>query len=73
MSYESWFSGIDISQGVYIGPGVDEQNLLKISNYTRELSVQLPRNYGYYIAEGSYYVIKLIEFERVEESEDDED
>ena len=73
LSYESWFSGIDISQGVYIGPGVDEQNLLKISNYTRELSVQLPRNYGYYIAEGSYYVIKLIEFERVEESEDDED
>ena len=73
LSYESWFASVDVSEGIFIGPGVDDQNILKISNYTRELSMALPKNYGYYIAEGSYHVVKLIEFEKVEESEDDEE
>ena len=73
LAYESWFSNVDVSEGVFIGPGVEEQNILKISNYNRELSSQFPPNYGFYIAEGLYHIIKLIEFERIEESEDDEE
>lgn len=72
-TYEDWFKKIDTGEGVYIGTGASEQNILKISNYNRELSEKIPNNYGYYIAEGYYSPIKLIEFEKMEESEDDED
>ena len=72
-AYEDWFRNIDTSEGVYIGRGAEEQNILRISNYGRELSQPMPKNYGVYIAEGLYYIIKLIEFERIEDDEDDED
>ncbi len=73
LTYEEWFKKIDVSEGLYIGPGVEDQNILKVSNYSRELSQKLPNNYGFYISEGNYNIIKLIEFERMEESEDDEE
>ena len=73
LMYETWFASVDTSEGVYIGPGVEDQNILKIGNYSRELSNKFPKNYGFYIAEGSYHIIKTIEFERIEESEDDEE
>ena len=72
-AYEDWFRSIDISEGVYIGPGIEDQSILKISNYNRELSQALPKNYGYYIEEGVYNIIKLIEFEKVGDDADDEE
>ena len=72
-SYEEWFKNIDVSEGAYIGPGVDDQNSFKINNYSRELSQTQPKNYGYYISEGVCKLIKLIEFERIEDDEDDEE
>ena len=72
-NYEDWFKNIDISEGVYIGPGIEDQSIFKINNYSRELSEKQPNNYGYYISEGIYSTIKLIEFERVEGDPDDEE
>mgnify|MGYP002855346699 CR=1 FL=1 len=71
--YEEWFKSIDTSEGVFIGPGVEEQNTLRITTYGKDLGKPMPKNYGYYIAEGMYHIIKVIEFERKEESEDDEE
>ncbi len=70
--YESWFKYVDKSQGLYIGRGAEEQSILKISSYGKELSEALPKNYGIFIDEGSYYISKLIEFEREEVDEEDE-
>ena len=72
-NYDSWFKFIDCSQGLYIGSGVEEQSLLKVTSYSRELGEKLPPNYGFYIQEGNFAITKLIEFERMEESEDDEE
>ena len=58
---------------MYIGAGVEEQSILKVTAYGRELSEALPVNYGFYIEEGNFAVVKLIEFERMEENEDDEE
>lgn len=71
--YEEWFKSIDTSEGVHIGPGVDEQSLFKITSYSKELTIRQPKNYGYYISEGIYHIVKLIEFEKIEVMEDDED
>ena len=72
-SYDNWFKFIDTSQGLYIGPGVEDQNILRVTSYGRELSQRLPANYGFFIQEGGFNIIKLIEFERWEENEDDEE
>ena len=72
LAYEAWFTKIDAGEGVYIGPGVDAQNVLKVTSFSKELSQQLPKNYGFYIKEGNYHIIKLLEFEKIEEEEDEE-
>ena len=72
-SFDEWYKSIDLSEGLYVGIGVDSQNILRIANYSRDLSQAIPINYGYYICDGLYNVIKLIEFERIEEIDDDED
>ena len=72
-TYDSWFKFIDTTQGLYVGIGVEDQSILRVTSYGRELSERLPANYGFYIQEGGYSIIKLIEFERMEENEDDEE
>ena len=72
-SYESWFARIDGSEGLYIGTGIDGQNILKVTQYNKELQQQLPKNFGYYIKEGNYHIVKLLEFERVVEDDEDEE
>ena len=71
--YEDWFKNIDVSEGLYIGLGVEENGVLKISNYSKELSATFPRNYGFYISEGNYHIVKLLEFEKDTGDEDDEE
>lgn len=70
-TYDDWFKSVDLSEGLYIGPGVSDQTVLKISNYAKELSDKYPNNYGFYIYEGSYAILKVIEFEKIKESDDD--
>ena len=70
--YEDWFKLFDLSEGLYLGLGVDGQSIMKINGYSKELSKPLPNNYGYYIVDGSYSIIELIEFTRIEVDEDDE-
>ena len=72
-TYEQWFKYIDVSEGLYIGAGIEEQSVLKITAYGRELSEALPKNYGFYVCEGNFYICKIIEFERMVENEDDEE
>ena len=72
-AYDGWFKKVDVSDNVFIGPGVDEQNVFRINGYGKELSEKRPYNFGYYISEGFYYIIKLIEFEKMEELDDDEE
>ena len=73
LSYEDWYKKVDVSEGVYVGPGVEEQGVYNIASYSKELSQLLPKNYGYYIADGYYHTIKLLEFERIEADDNDEE
>ena len=72
-TYDTWFSSIDVGEGVFLGVGVDEQSILKISSYSREFSQRIPINYGYFISEGSAEAIKLVETEKAVDVEDDEE
>ena len=72
IAYETWFKEIDKNEGLFIGKGADEQSVLKISTFGKDLQQTLPKNFGVYISEGNYCITKLIEFEREEVDEEDE-
>ena len=68
--FETWYtSNINSSEGIWIGAGLGDQSVLKISNYSNELTKDFDKNIGFHIHDGIYDVIKLLEFERKDEDE----
>ena len=65
-AYEILFSN---HSGLYIGKGVQEQPILKIDNYSRELEAPVTDDFGFYIQDGEYKILKLIDYY----TEDDSD
>lgn len=62
-SYESWFTTImGNNEGIWIGRGVSDQNILKISTYNKELSKEIKNDMGYYVTDGQPTMVKLIDF-----------
>lgn len=68
---ENWFRDyFSTRDGLFIGKGAGEQNLLKITTYSKILNEEYKNNMGFNIMKASYDLIKLIEFEK--NDEDDE-
>ena len=67
-SFEEWYKLItnEVS-GIYIGNGVSEQSILKITTYSREMTQQIPDNMGYYISDSTGKLCKIIDFISKEE------
>ena len=61
--YESWFSSIfDVTNGLWIGRGITDQSLLRLSNITKEMSKDYKNDMGYLIQDGTSTLCKLIDF-----------
>ena len=61
--YESWFTSFfSVSDGLWIGRGVSEQNLFPLSSVTREMMQDIKNNMGWYIQENMGILCKLIDF-----------
>ncbi len=60
-AYEDWFkAGVDTGKGIWIGSGIADQSLLKISKITRDDREELPNNYGYIINNAKLTKVKLV-------------
>ena len=71
-SFEKWYTdNFYTTEGIYVGKGVTDQTTLKISNYNPELMKPYKNNIGFHIVEGSYKIVKLIEFERNGDDKDE--
>lgn len=71
-AYDSWFTTLmGNNEGIWIGRGVSEQSILKISTYNKELSKEIKNDMGYYVTDGQPTKIKLIDF--ISKDEDDND
>ena len=69
-TFDKWYQDNFFStEGIYIGNGVQEQNILKINSYSPELSKQYKNNIGFHITDGAYTIVKLIEFTKEEGNE----
>ena len=72
-AFDEWYrTSISDKDGIFIGTGAGDQQLLKINNYTKELSQQYANNYGFQVTEGVSKLVKLIEFEKIVEEDEDE-
>ena len=62
-AYENWFTQLfKTSDGLWIGKGISEQSLLKVSNYNRNMNQEIKNNLGYLVQESRATLIKLIDF-----------
>jgi hypothetical protein len=60
-AYEEWFkNGCDTSRGIWIGSGITEQSLFKISRFEREDREEITNEYGYIIQSSKIAKIKLL-------------
>lgn len=62
-AFETWFTGIfNLSEGLWVGKGISEQNLFRISSINKEMTKDINNNMGYLISENASSLIKLINF-----------
>ncbi len=62
-AYEGWFTkGFSSTDGIWIGKGISDQNIFRISMLKKENMIEIKNNYGLIIQESSADMIKLIEF-----------
>ncbi len=71
-AFESWFTGtFSSNDGIFIGRGVSDQNVLRLSTITKEMSKDIKNNMAYYISEGYATLLKVIDFVSKEEEQDE--
>lgn len=62
-AFESWFNGtFSTNDGIFIGRGISDQNLLHLSTVTREMSKDIKNDMAYLINEGYTTLFKTIDF-----------
>ena len=62
IAFEPWFKTcVDISSGVWLGSGILDQFVLKLSMSPRELRQELKPGFGIIVEKGKPYIIKLLE------------
>ena len=72
-NYDNWFTGtFNIGNGIWIGRGVSDQNLLQLSSITKEMTKNIKNDMGYAIIDNLGTLIKLIDFISKEEEDIDE-
>lgn len=60
-AYEDWFKmGADISRGIFVGSGIADQSLFKVSKIDREDREDISPEYGYIIQSSKIARIKLL-------------
>ncbi len=61
-AYDDWYkSSVDDNQGIWLGNGVSEQYVLKLSSTPRELREEIPEQFGYVIKNGKAVLVKFVQ------------
>ena len=71
--YDGWYRNIQSdTDGIWIGSGLSDQNLFKLSKITKEMGALYKNNFGFVIRDGRAELIKLIELEQIKGGDNDE-
>ena len=72
--YDSWYRIIqNDTDGIWIGTGLSDQNVFKLSKLTKEMSGTYKNNFGFAITDGRVDLIKTIELEEYKQEGDDDE
>ena len=70
-AFEAWFNGnFSMNDGLWIGKGMSDQNLLHVTTITRDMTKEYKNNMGYFISESTPTLCKLIDFVNVKSGDD---
>lgn len=70
--FETWFTGVfSVNDGIWIGKGLSDQNVLHLSNITKEMTKDYKNDMGYVVSESTGTLCKLIDFISGEEDLDE--
>ena len=70
--FESWFTEIfSLNDGIWIGRGIAEQNLLKLSGINKEMTQDIKTEMGYFLQDNVPTLCKFIDFITSDEEEED--
>lgn len=71
-TFETWFTSIfSTSDGIWVGRGIADQNVLRISSITKEMTADYKNDMGYFVSENLATLVRLIDFESKEGEEDE--
>ncbi len=75
LEYDTWYTKIkNNTDGIWIGKGFGEQQVLRIGRVSKEMNLVYPNNYGFCVKESSAELMKVLEFnELLKNKEDDDD
>ena len=60
--FDNWYRNIqNDTDGIWIGTGLSDQNLFKMSKITKEMGYNYKNNFGFVIRDGRAELLKLIE------------
>lgn len=61
--FESWFTSIfNLNNGIWIGRGITDQNLLRLTSVSKEMTKDYKNDMGYLVDDGMALLCKLIDF-----------
>ncbi len=71
-AFEAWFtSSFSTNDGIWIGRGLAEQNLFRLSNITKEMMADYKTDMGYIVSENMGTLVKFVDlFTKEEENEE---
>lgn len=71
--FDTWYRNIqNDTDGIWVGTGLSDQNLFKMSKITKEMGYNYKNNFGFVIRDGRAELLKLIELKENKAGEDDE-
>ena len=73
VEFDTWYRNIqNDTDGIWIGTGLGDQNMFKLSKITKEMEKVYKNNFGFVIKDGRGQLIKTIELPEFKEGDDDE-
>jgi len=74
LEFDTWYRNIqNDTDGIWLGTGLSDQNLFKISKITKEMSFTYRNNFGFVIRDGRAELFKTIELEEYKVGDADDE
>ena len=71
---EPWYTKVkNNSDGIWIGKGITDQQVFRISKITKEMQLNYTNNFAYCIIENDAILVKLVQSDNIREDEDNEE